>query len=147
MPLSNKRAFLYATLCLALWWLVLPLFFSFLIENSLAVPPDVKFPSGYTLASILVIAPIVENAVMVGVLVFTWPSHPIRSAILVSLLAALCHLAYDWRALTAAGVFAVMAWYYQVAEQAGPWRAYAASCILHMSFNAASLLAAANQLA
>lgn len=79
MPLSNKRAFLYATLCLALWWLVLPLFFSFLIENSLAVPPDVKFPSGYTLASILVIAPIVENAVMVGGpgVYLAKPSHPI----------------------------------------------------------------------
>lgn len=143
MQISPRQAFLYALGGLSVWWLILALAFHLLVQAEiLAMPPPPSTPLASLAVIGLVIAPIVENAVLVGVLTLGKRRPILGSMAMVALFAALAHLGYGWRSLAAAGCFSCLAWYYRTVEPAGAWRAYLGSCLLHALFNAPAFLIA-----
>lgn len=141
--MSYRRIFLYASFALNIWMVLIVATMWFLIARGFFQPSVHERPATYLITPLL-IAPLVENAMMVGFLELL-PQRwlPLTCAIAVCPLAGLVHLHHGWGAIPAAGAFLIFVWYYRAATTAGLRRyvAYGISCLLHAWFNAPAVLA------
>lgn len=140
-PGPGKARFLaVGVLLVVAWWLVSALSMV-LVSMALGLKPqdyDAATPFAEIVLLSLVVAPLLENALAIGVYRlarrFMSPSRALWATVL--LIAAL-HLIYAWRALAAVGLFAVVLVSYVYWEKPAPRFAWISGMVMHAAFNLA----------
>src|SRR5205823_5044228 len=134
-----KSGFLALGTLLVVGWWVLAALAMIGFSLALGLKPqnyDAKTPFVDVALLSLLVAPVVENALAIGVFrLARRVMSPARAlAATVALIAAL-HLVYAWRALAAVGLFAAVLASYVIWEKRAPRFAWASGVVLHAAFN------------
>lgn len=144
ISIKHHENFYWSLLWVALWWFVAAALFTILDHFHLI--SSLKTPSIAWWRSILegiVLAPLIENAIMAGFILLLKPwAKDWMILVTIGLIAALAHINYGFRAITAAGLFILIARYYLLAQRRKESSPFILSCCLHAFFNTPAVVLA-----